>query len=36
VEDNKHFEENVEIDLPKPDMNMLEQIDDSHEKDEPQ
>ncbi|KAE9523683.1 hypothetical protein AGLY_015901 [Aphis glycines] len=27
IEDNKHFDENIEINLSKPDINMLEQID---------
>jgi len=33
VEDNKHFEENIEVDKPNPDVNiMLEQTDISPEK----
>ncbi|XP_026818802.1 RING finger protein PFF0165c-like isoform X1 [Rhopalosiphum maidis] len=36
IEDNKHFEEDIEIDLPKPDVNMLEKIDISPEKYEQQ
>jgi len=38
VEDNKCFEENIEVDLPNPDVNniMLEKIDISPEKHEQQ